>query len=46
MPAVCRICRKPIADNEPHFRQGLAWFHVECYEKRQKPQSPAKRRPA
>jgi hypothetical protein len=43
MPGICGICHKRIADDEPHFSQGLAWLHVECYEK-QKPQSPPERR--
>jgi hypothetical protein len=29
---ICRVCEKPIAENEPHYRAGLAWLHTKCYE--------------
>ena len=31
--AICAICRKPIAEDEPHYRAGVAWLHLKCYEK-------------
>jgi len=30
---ICRVCQKPIAENEPHYRAGRAWLHIKCYEK-------------
>ena len=41
--SICSVCLKPVAENEPHYRAGIAWFHIKCYEK-VKP--PSKRRPS
>jgi hypothetical protein len=42
---ICAICGKAVAVNEPHFRSGIKWMHVCCYEERKKPKPP-RRRPA
>ena len=30
--AICVVCKKPIAEREPHYRAGVAWLHIKCYE--------------
>jgi len=30
---ICSVCLKPVAEKEIHFRAGIAWLHLKCYEK-------------
>jgi hypothetical protein len=39
---ICAVCHKTIAKNEPHYRAGIAWLHIKCYEKVKPP--PTRRR--
>jgi hypothetical protein len=44
----CAGCGKRIERAEPHYRWGLKWFHVACYEKATKPKPrkpPSRPRP-
>jgi hypothetical protein len=35
----CAVCGKEIGKKDPHYRRGLAWYHVDCYETlRKKPE--------
>jgi hypothetical protein len=31
--AICAVCKKSIAEGEFHYRAGIAWLHLKCYEK-------------
>jgi len=28
----CAVCGEPVNTEEGHYRSGLAWFHLKCYE--------------
>jgi hypothetical protein len=30
---ICLVCEKPIQQAESHYRRGLAWLHITCYDK-------------
>jgi hypothetical protein len=32
----CAVCEKTINTEEGHYRSGLAWFHLDCYEEFEK----------
>ena len=32
----CAVCGEAVKIDEGHYRAGLAWFHLECYEKAEK----------
>ena len=32
----CAVCGDVVKTDEDHYRAGLAWFHVGCYEKAEK----------
>jgi hypothetical protein len=31
--AICALCKKRIAEGELHYRAGIVWLHIKCYEK-------------
>jgi hypothetical protein len=38
MAPTCTECGKRIEDEDPHYREGVSWFHLACYENRKKKQ--------
>ena len=37
---ICAVSGKGVAEDEPHFRSGIKWMHVRCYEERTKRKPP------